>query len=415
MAASASVDRLKALILPMRGGVPRELVNYLRTANYEVVVPELMLSLADINRAYYQTPVDVVFAGLHHWCDVDKHEVYRILRTTAPYKRPYVVLYWDLAVLSVDSAVHSFRTPGSKTQHEDYYEPNASYRLGGLVLKNVWEGQLWSIGEVPFHNLSTALLMRRHNTGMHTVITRKEQQPATGVASAAALAPNSELFARTMVERAIENLKETSKLIEAAMAKIPASVSHTDRTIPVAPNVDNVTEEQVATMLARVDETNAMCQRAASDYTNARNTLGAFCTAALKKMAASEAWLRNFVEAIPETEKYRQEFESASEEWSVRNTALMAGRRELRLREERERSARSSTPTTPEPQPMEVQDESNDCVICTDAEKTMVFVPCGHMCVCISCAEKLKQQHGDNNVLCPMCRAESTIIIKMFK
>jgi hypothetical protein len=415
MAAPASDDQLKALVLPMRSGVPTELVNFLRSAHYEVVVPELMRSLADINRAYYQTPVDVVFAGLHHWCDVEKHEVYRILRSTPPVRRPYVVLYWDLAVLASTPAVHSFRTLGSRTLLEDYYEPNASYRFGGLVLKNVWEGQLWCIGEVPFHNLSTALLMRRHSTGMHTVITRKDQQPAISSASAAAPAPDSGLSPRAMVSNALESLKATRELIKTAMDKVPASVSHADRVSPVAPNVDNVTEEQVAAMLARVDETTVACQRAANNYTSARNTLEVFCKAALDELVVSEGWLRDFVEAIPETEKYRREFESASEEWSVRNTALMAGRRELRLREERERSTRSSTTPTPEPQPTEVQDESDDCVICADAKKTMVFVPCGHMCVCMGCADGLKQQHGIDNVLCPMCRAKSTIIIKMFK
>lgn len=48
-----------------------------------------------------------------------------------------------------------------------------------------------------------------------------------------------------------------------------------------------------------------------------------------------------------------------------------------------------------------INDDS--CVICIDAAKTHICVPCGHKCLCADCAhpsdvEPLKQ--------CPMCRAD---------
>lgn len=47
-----------------------------------------------------------------------------------------------------------------------------------------------------------------------------------------------------------------------------------------------------------------------------------------------------------------------------------------------------------------------ECVICMDAKSEVVFVPCGHMCCCQSCASK-----GMEN--CPMCRSAIERTIKV--
>ena len=41
-------------------------------------------------------------------------------------------------------------------------------------------------------------------------------------------------------------------------------------------------------------------------------------------------------------------------------------------------------------------EDSNECVVCMDGGKTTAFVPCGHLCVCETCAEACDT--------CPMCR-----------
>lgn len=46
------------------------------------------------------------------------------------------------------------------------------------------------------------------------------------------------------------------------------------------------------------------------------------------------------------------------------------------------------------------------CVLCMDASKTHIFVPCGHLSVCEDCAA--------GQTRCPVCRAESTCVIKAF-
>ena len=60
-------------------------------------------------------------------------------------------------------------------------------------------------------------------------------------------------------------------------------------------------------------------------------------------------------------------------------------------------------------------DKSNDkttdncCVICLDAARTHVMVPCGHKCLCESCTYHMKKLE------CPMCRKPATDIIKVYE
>ena len=44
------------------------------------------------------------------------------------------------------------------------------------------------------------------------------------------------------------------------------------------------------------------------------------------------------------------------------------------------------------------EEEANACVVCLDACKNTVLLPCRHMCVCSACAGELS--------VCPLCRSE---------
>ena len=56
------------------------------------------------------------------------------------------------------------------------------------------------------------------------------------------------------------------------------------------------------------------------------------------------------------------------------------------------------------------EDNKDVCDVCLENKKTHAFNPCGHMCVCETCANKLIQS-GSN---CPICRADITSLLKIF-
>jgi hypothetical protein len=55
--------------------------------------------------------------------------------------------------------------------------------------------------------------------------------------------------------------------------------------------------------------------------------------------------------------------------------------------------------------------EETMCVVCFDAPKDHIIVPCGHQCVCASCAEQLTKTRTP---MCPVCRAAIRETIKVF-
>jgi hypothetical protein len=58
------------------------------------------------------------------------------------------------------------------------------------------------------------------------------------------------------------------------------------------------------------------------------------------------------------------------------------------------------------------QDEEALCVLCLDAPKDHIIIPCGHQCVCGACAEKLKRVK--RNPACPICREPINATFKVF-
>ena len=52
--------------------------------------------------------------------------------------------------------------------------------------------------------------------------------------------------------------------------------------------------------------------------------------------------------------------------------------------------------------------EENNCVICLDRPKQVVFIPCGHKCCCNEDGKKL----FDKKIACPICNAEITFVLE---
>ncbi|GMR58733.1 hypothetical protein PMAYCL1PPCAC_28928 [Pristionchus mayeri] len=58
-----------------------------------------------------------------------------------------------------------------------------------------------------------------------------------------------------------------------------------------------------------------------------------------------------------------------------------------------------------------VQENRSECYICFDAAINSVFIDCGHMCACIECAQKIKNETNK----CPICRRVIKQACKTFK
>lgn len=54
--------------------------------------------------------------------------------------------------------------------------------------------------------------------------------------------------------------------------------------------------------------------------------------------------------------------------------------------------------------------EQNTCVVCQDSKKTHTFLPCGHRCVCGSCALQIFQRTRR----CPICRKHAQQAIEVY-
>lgn len=54
-------------------------------------------------------------------------------------------------------------------------------------------------------------------------------------------------------------------------------------------------------------------------------------------------------------------------------------------------------------------DDSSECIVCMDANKDVVFAPCGHYCSCSKCANNI---YNSYNQKCPMCRASIIMLVE---
>jgi len=51
------------------------------------------------------------------------------------------------------------------------------------------------------------------------------------------------------------------------------------------------------------------------------------------------------------------------------------------------------------------------CCVCKDKHPCTAFAPCGHQCVCNTCALKIMEIEKR----CPMCRQDASLVMKIFK
>jgi hypothetical protein len=121
------------------------------------------------------------------------------------------------------------------------------------------------------------------------------------------------------------------------------------------------------------------------------------------RAAAEEAKAAAVVKAAAEVEaaaeRLKMEEEMAALALSVQSDALRLQQMQAQL---------GVPPAAPAPHP---DAEETMCVVCFDAPKDHIIVPCGHQCVCARCAEQLTKTRTPT---CPVCREPIRETMKVF-
>jgi hypothetical protein len=77
---------------------------------------------------------------------------------------------------------------------------------------------------------------------------------------------------------------------------------------------------------------------------------------------------------------------------------------------------RSLRPSYPRFMRRKLQEDLNNnpylCVICWNDKKTIVLLPCRHLCVCVSCSKKL--WNNTQHETCPICRNDVENLLEVF-
>jgi hypothetical protein len=109
--------------------------------------------------------------------------------------------------------------------------------------------------------------------------------------------------------------------------------------------------------------------------------------------AAAAAAVKAVAEAKTAVERLQLEEAAAALALTVRSDALRLQEMHAQL---------GVPPAAPNPDAEETQ-----CVVCMDAPKNRVVLPCMHMCVCEACAQLLRDR-------CPVCRGPIERIAQLF-
>jgi hypothetical protein len=127
------------------------------------------------------------------------------------------------------------------------------------------------------------------------------------------------------------------------------------------------------------------------------------------RAAAEEAAAAAAAEAAAtEAERLRLEEEVAAITLRMQSDARRMQRDALRLQQAQAQLGSNVPPAAPAWHP---DAEETMCVVCFDAPKEYIIVPCGHQCVCARCAEQLTRTRTPT---CPVCREPIIQTMKVF-
>jgi hypothetical protein len=174
-----------------------------------------------------------------------------------------------------------------------------------------------------------------------------------------------------------------SSLLGAVEKATAEAAKHGDRSEPLA---------------ALVAKARAMLEQAKTEQAERARAAAEEAEAAAAVKAAAEA-----AEAA---ERLQMEEEVEALARSVQSDALRLQSDALRLQQMQARLGRSVVPpATPNPGAEETQ-----CVVCMDAPKDRIVLPCMHLCACGPCAQRLLELDAS----CPVCRGPVERMAQVF-
>jgi len=65
-------------------------------------------------------------------------------------------------------------------------------------------------------------------------------------------------------------------------------------------------------------------------------------------------------------------------------------------------------------QRLDQERERNLCVICQDQVKSVLVLPCRHMCMCVSCARTVVSGRHNDRRICPLCRGNIRVVMNVY-
>ncbi|XP_064616394.1 uncharacterized protein LOC135480481 [Liolophura sinensis] len=63
---------------------------------------------------------------------------------------------------------------------------------------------------------------------------------------------------------------------------------------------------------------------------------------------------------------------------------------------------------------VEREKDKRACVVCQDRQKSVLILPCRHLCLCLQCANQIARAHFIDNRVCPLCRTRIKTIMDIY-
>ncbi|XP_052787762.1 uncharacterized protein LOC128222725 [Mya arenaria] len=61
-----------------------------------------------------------------------------------------------------------------------------------------------------------------------------------------------------------------------------------------------------------------------------------------------------------------------------------------------------------------LEKEKRICVVCQDQNKSVLILPCRHMCLCVDCGDQIARSRSRSRRVCPLCRTKINTIMNVY-